>query len=1670
MVCTISTGAPAEYYLDAQRSTRHPNSYYVGGEEPDGVWWNPKGLFDLKDNAPFDPAEYRRLYAGFAPDGSGARLTRNAGSENRTPILDITFSADKSISALWAVAPEDVREKIERAHHEAARWALQETLQEHCSWTRIRNKDGIIEVVPADICGAIFQHGSSRANDPQLHSHCTIFNVAKAHGDGKFRALHMKPIYRWKKAAGAMYRAALAWNLQQSIGVQMEQYGREGAFTKIADGLPDELVNEWSKRRMTIIEAAEDAGFDVSINAARAANINKITRQSKDHHDNDPEKRHTRWREEAEALAVDIEAEIERATGKEFEISQDQIRELTEALEQVPEDLTLHEAVFRLPDVYEKVANLTAGLLGHDAIKTSLERALRSPEIVRLDRPEQSADAAAGLTHTRVFSTRHHVEMEQRIREMTAEMVTVERLRLAADKVEKHVERLRAEGYPLSGEQIDAIRYTTLETGNVAIIEGAAGSGKTTTLRPITDLFKERGCTVIGTAVAWRTAVALGSDCDIQPFSVDKMLRMVARGKLQIGGDTVIIVDEAGMLSVRQAHHILEVARAAGAKIVFAGDTQQQQAIEAGPGLRLARDIAGSVRVDEIRRQRATLEEILEHERGLDQATARLQAGLTGAEERERILEAFESRPDKPDWTPWQITASEAFRDCNAAQAIAAYDAHGRFHVGRNLDQTLTKLVDDWASYQRANPGKSTVVLARTNAEVRALSQLMRNRNLAGRPGSERVRVDVCRGRLGDRKISPIEIARGDRLRIGATCWHKHLFNGTIVNVDDVELLPGGRDGEPPAALISGRTEHGRAVQFRHDEITDYYGNIRIDYGYALTIASAQGLTVDQAFLLADEKPARETIYPACTRHREGLDIYVDRQPIAMDIQAQRSEDKADQEVTDAEVKDHLARRWSREQPKEAARDFMSAAMRRDLEEARRPTDPDRRDAASWLASNDNGDGRLRKMANAVRFAALDLRHGAAVDAFAHDRKEVVAAYDQFRERIQTDGNVVALQPAFRETLDRHAELLGTAERFRADSRFGALLRRRVGINPADVDAFEQLLASASAYRREAIADHGTALTDAATENVAGRAELTSPEPGRGLGQEMFEQFLKDWETFAVRAGLAGRAGKHAFYAPDYPEMRERMLELAARADLSDDAREFMEATLRGHDELVADRGEVMECLKAAQNLTERRGLMTADANKAGTRILEVEAYPKWREDAEGLVSYGKRMLGDPERYGPHLRETRLGNDTLGAALEKIEAFLEVDNKARIEREAAEDIAGGAGRASPEPGRGLGQEMFEQFLKDWETFAVRAGLAGRAGKHAFYASDYPEMHGRMLELAARADLSDDAREFMEATLRGHDELVADRGEVMECLKAAQNLTERRGLMTADANKAGTRILEVEAYPKWREDAEGLVSYGKRMLGDPERYGPHLRETRLGNDTLGAALEKIEAFLEVDNKARIEREAAAAQTAGTREYDRLVADWREFEAEAKRAGIHPFYAPGYDRLHQRMADLADREDIPDHGRQVLAKRLEVHGHLTERHGRVEEFLAAVDRNWERRQELVADAQTAEVFLVQTEGYPRWREDAEELHAAGTAILADPDLELHLEEIPLGRALTRDAIERFEQYRAGDSEIEAHIAAAPKKADWSWETAEKRLDIETADRSLEDGPTEGRGRSM
>ena len=1317
MVATLAQAASAAYYLESQRSFRHPNEYYTAGEEPDGVWFNPNGLFGLVDGGKVDSSDFHRLYNGFAPD-SGGKLTRNAGSERRSAGLDMTFSADKSVSALWAVGDPGLRSEIEQAHNHAARVALEETVLTHCAYTRIRNRDGEIEVLPADIAAAMFQHGASRDNDPQLHTHCVIFNAARTHRDGKYRALHQHPVYTWMKAAGAVYRNALAWSLQERLGIRMEQYGKDGEFTRVA-GMPEDLIGHWSKRRAAIIEAAREMGFTVEGNAPRAAAANKITRAGKSP-DNDPEIRHQRWRGEAEGY-VEREALIASLLGKSEGITQEQIRALTEVLEDLPERFTREEAVFRLPDIVERVGNATAGLLNRDAVATSIERVLLSPEVVRLTRPPRSAEGRADMAHTRLYSTRHNLQMEQEVRDMAEGMAADTGHSLSAQAIGAKVAGLLKAGYPLSEEQVAAIRAVTSSSGRVAIIEGAAGSGKTTTLRPIADLYREHGNNIIATAVAWRTAVALGNDVDARPFCVDKLLRLAARGGIDIDGDTAIIVDEAGMLSTRQAHHILQLSERHGAKIVFAGDTQQQQPVEAGPGLRLIRDAVGSVRVDRIRRQKADPEDILVHVHGETPEAARFRAELMGEQERAKILGDYEAMAEKPQFTPWQVAASEALRDGDAVSAIAAHHARGRFHIGYDEEKTLTGLVDDWDRYQRANPDKSSVVLARTRAEVRALSHLMRERRFAALPDgeradTERVTVIVSRGTEDERTASPLEIARGDRLRIGATHWEKQLFNGTVVTVDDFKVQR-GEAGKEPSVLISAHTEDGRAASFRHDEIRDWYGNIRLDHGYALTITSAQGLTVDRTFLLADARPARETIYPAATRHREGLDIYVNRVPLALDIADRRADNDREVAVTDTEIRAYLAERWSRSQPKEAALDYMANGVweerRENVREDRSPSPGEAQGEAGEVraAANDNA---LARIARDVRRTAFVWRHAQAVGSFVDGRRQVLAAYDDLRERTRIEGDAVALSGAYRETLTRHAVLLKQAETFRArPGEFASLLAERGGIGRKDLDAFKELHTWVRRHRRAATmryvhrvkqeaAQQGVEPDmrqgEAAAITPAGRIQSIGPrddsaqsrahpatpntppvaapvrkaEPVKPYWYAPYMALRQDWNAFIEGAR---QAGIMTFYAKGYADMIPRIQALAENPDVPAVTRAPMMQVLENHQRYLSTRKHIEDYLDQVDRHIEEYDSMESLAEELDMKVAEISDYPDWRRENDHLTTAGEAILSDMETHGPHLDHILIGETRMNWALLNMSRAIRRDDEAVSEEAiAAEEL------------------------------------------------------------------------------------------------------------------------------------------------------------------------------------------------------------------------------------------------------------------------------------------------------------------------------------------------------------------------------------------------------------
>lgn len=239
----------------------------------------PAGDFGRTNGALVDARLFERLFAG--RDADGRSLISNGGGRlDRVPAFDVTLSAPRSVSLVWALGNRQMREVIEAAHTHAVQQTLELLEGEAAFARRGRNGERIERVA---LTAATFRHGESRPAahadglifaDPNIHSHCVVLNLATRR-DGSVGALHSKVLREWKMAAGAIYHAALAAGVMNA-GFSLDRIGRNGVF-EIA-GIGDDVIRYFSARRQEIVEELALAGIESGDAAALAAVVAKTTR------------------------------------------------------------------------------------------------------------------------------------------------------------------------------------------------------------------------------------------------------------------------------------------------------------------------------------------------------------------------------------------------------------------------------------------------------------------------------------------------------------------------------------------------------------------------------------------------------------------------------------------------------------------------------------------------------------------------------------------------------------------------------------------------------------------------------------------------------------------------------------------------------------------------------------------------------------------------------------------------------------------------------------------------------------------------------------------------------------------------------------------------------------------------------------------------------------------------------------------------------------------------------------------------------------------------------------------------------------------------------------------------------------------------------------------------
>ena len=809
----------ADYYLEQARGRVDRASsvgsgvedYYVGGTEAPGYW------IGLGSESAGAVGTVEREALVRALDGNDPNTGRELVKPHarRVPGFDVTFSAPKSVSLLFGLGDERLQRAVRAAHEEAVADAL--GYLERVAAKGRRGAGGAVSIQGRGFIGAAFRHRTSRAGDPQLHTHVLIANLVQGM-DGRWSALDGRAIYQHAKTAGFLYEARLRALLTERLGVAWTPV-RNG----IADieGMPNEVLRAFSRRRAEI-EAELLSRGESSAAAARMATLS--TRQRKDY-GVIPEQLVAEWRERAARLGFDREA-MQAVLGRQ-PATELRPREWERAFSRMsaPTGLTRQRSTFAPRDVLQalcEVVRLGASVAVREFEAAAEEFLASEVTVPVLD--GNAGDAAPSIrlrdgrlvcTRTdRRFSTVELLAVEKHVIETALAGVGAGRAIARPDALRPAL----VERPYLADEQVEMVKRLSSDGDAVAIVVGPAGTGKTVGLAAAREAWEASGITVEGAAVARRAARELSDGAGIPSTSIAALLRRLRLGAEPLARGSVLVIDEASMLGTRQLAEILRHTTAAGGKLVLTGDHRQLPELEAGGCFRGLAIRLPYIGLRENRRQRA----------------------------------------------PWEQATLQELRHGDVEVALAEYKRRDRVTVERDAKRLGQRLVTDW--WSSGGPGGG-IMIALRRSDVRRLNQLARveMRN-AGRLGDMELVVGDEGFSVGDavvlrRNDSRLGVVNGDR--------------GTVRTIGPRSLVvaTGDRVLELDAAYLTQTTVHGDPVIAHGYAVTGHVAQgLTTDRAFVLVsdelyrewayTAMSRGRTTNRLYMVEGAMRSRDEIAP----------------------------------------------------------------------------------------------------------------------------------------------------------------------------------------------------------------------------------------------------------------------------------------------------------------------------------------------------------------------------------------------------------------------------------------------------------------------------------------------------------------------------------------------------------------------------------------------------------------------------------------------------------------------------------------------------------------------------------------------------------------------------------------------------------------------------------------
>lgn len=724
-----------EYYKDKR------------GHEVSASRWLGKGTASLQLSGAVNHEAMDSLAQGYSP--TGEPLCRNAGADHRVG-YDCTFSADKSVSVLYAAATPDEREPILAAHRKAVAEAI--AYLERQATTR-RGAGGVIEEKVSGLVASGFTHFASRDLDPQLHEHVLIYNVAQSE-DGQWGTWNTDLLCEHQRAAGALYRAELARNLRD-LGYGVEKQVERDADNRETGqvyfgvvGVDESIQQTFSQRRAAIEEYM--AQHNVSAQQACLATRSKKSEPSFDDLTQV-------WGQTLDAMRQQNPALFRDARSLKGKASQ--VGGLSDM--EVLKKLHRMESTFTRAQLMERLALENVGRLSVREIEREAQLFLDRAPLIQLRNNAKGQEQ---------FVAQYMLDMERGIVESGNARRDDSAVRVRGEIVAAAIAEFeREKNATLTAEQRKAVEWVCAGTGGTCCVTGFAGTGKTFSALAFKKAFEADGRRMIGVAIAWDAAKKLEAETGMESYSAASILDRLKSGKLQLGAKDVVVLDEAGMAGTATIAALQFACDKAGAKLVLQGDVLQLQPVEAGGAFRLAIESVGDAKLTDIRRQN----------NAEDRQTARMFYGL--------------------DNNGQQIDGQSILDRLHAQGQIVEADYR---------PEAINQLVRDY--FASPSPAREKLVLAGTRAEVKALNHAIREeRKSRGEIGLGQSLAVKAGG-----EIKTIELAAGDRIRFAEKHKDLGVFNGTQGIVESLRPSPGGGLDIAVRLESDISSQEGRIVRF----------------------------------------------------------------------------------------------------------------------------------------------------------------------------------------------------------------------------------------------------------------------------------------------------------------------------------------------------------------------------------------------------------------------------------------------------------------------------------------------------------------------------------------------------------------------------------------------------------------------------------------------------------------------------------------------------------------------------------------------------------------------------------------------------------------------------------------------------------------------------------------